>query len=86
MVHYLKRQMDMEKMGERMWSSWDSLWDYTNTKEEEYKFCAIASAYEHKLAESTFKGLGSNPYIIYRWSKVAGEVYGKAFTMHTINF
>ena len=33
--------------------------------------------YEHKIVETTFKGLGSNPYIIYRWSKCAGEVYGR---------
>ena len=46
-------------------------------KEEEYKFCAIAKMYEHKLYEETFKGLGSNPFIVYRWSKCAGEVYGR---------
>ena len=24
-----------------------------------------------------YKGLGSNPYVVYRWSKCAGEVYGR---------
>jgi len=51
--------------------------NYNNTKQEEYKFCVIAPMYEHKISENTFKGLGSNPYIVYRWSKVAGEVYGR---------
>ena len=51
--------------------------DYSNTKEEQYKFCAISEMYEHKINTTTFKGLGSNPYIIYRWSKCAGEVYGR---------
>lgn len=51
--------------------------NYYNTKEEEYTFCVIAPLYEHKLLSNSFKGLGSNPYIIYRWSKVAGEVYGR---------
>ena len=33
--------------------------------------------YEEKLLDKTFKGTGSNPYVVYRWSKVAGEVYGR---------
>ena len=33
--------------------------------------------HEHKIFEETYKGLGSNPYIVYRWSKCAGEVYGR---------
>ena len=51
--------------------------NYFNLNEEEYTFCVIAPLYEHKLLSNSFKGLGSNPYIIYRWSKVAGEVYGR---------
>ena len=51
--------------------------NHYNTKEEEHHFCAIAKAYEHKVYEETYKGLGSNPYVIYRWSKCAGEVYGR---------
>ena len=51
--------------------------NYFNPNEEEYTFCVIAPLYEHKLLSNSFKGLGSNPYIIYRWSKVAGEVYGR---------
>ena len=51
--------------------------NYDNKKEEEHIFCVISSMYEAKLVERTFKGLGSNPYVVYRWSKVAGEVYGR---------
>ena len=70
--------MDMEKMAEKECEVIEIVYrDYSNTKEEQYKFCAIASMYEHEIASQTFKGLGSNPYIIYRWSKVAGEVYGR---------
>ena len=73
-----KMKMDMEKMGEKECEVVEILYrDYSNTKEEQHKFCVIASAYEHKITETVFKGLGSNPYIIYRWSKVAGEVYGR---------
>jgi hypothetical protein len=71
-------QMDMEKMPDKECDVIEIVYrDYSNTKEEEYKFCAISEMYEHKIVETTFKGLGSNPYIIYRWSKCAGEVYGR---------
>jgi hypothetical protein len=29
------------------------------------------------LVEHSFNGVGSNPYICFRWSKCAGEVYGR---------
>ena len=51
--------------------------NYFNTKEEEYHFCAIAKMYEVKLYQEVYKGRGSNPYLIYRWSKCAGETYGR---------
>ena len=51
--------------------------NYYNTKEEEYHFCAIAKMYEMKIYEEIFKGAGANPYIVYRWSKCAGETYGR---------
>tara|TARA_R100001530_G_scaffold78990_1_gene55122 strand:- start:1883 stop:3463 length:1581 start_codon:yes stop_codon:yes gene_type:complete len=51
--------------------------NYFNTKEEEYHFCSIAKEFEEKLYTEVFKGLGSNPYVVYRWSKCAGEVYGR---------
>ena len=54
-------------------------------KEEEYKFCAIAKEHEHKLHEETFKGLGSNPFIVYRWSKCAGEVYGRGPILNALS-
>ena len=73
-----KMKMDMEKMSEHECEIIEVVYrDYSNTKEEQHKFCVIAPMYEHEITQQTFKGLGSNPYIIYRWSKVAGEVYGR---------
>ena len=73
-----KMKMDMEKMSESECEIIEVVYrDYSNTKEEQHKFCVIAPMYEHEIMQTTFKGLGSNPYIIYRWSKVAGEVYGR---------
>ena len=51
--------------------------DYSETKEEKNIFCAIAEDYEHKIYQEEYKGMGSNPYIVYRWSKCPGEVYGR---------
>ena len=51
--------------------------NHYNNKEDEHRFCAIAKEFEHKIYEETYKGLGSNPYVIYRWSKCAGETYGR---------
>ena len=33
--------------------------------------------YDAELFSDSFKGIGSNPFIVYRWSKCAGEVYGR---------
>ncbi|BAQ87886.1 conserved protein of unknown function [uncultured Mediterranean phage uvMED] len=73
-----KMQMDMDKAPDMDCDVLEIVYkNYANTKEDEYKFCVISQMYEHKLFEETYKGLGSNPYIVYRWSKVAGEVYGR---------
>ena len=58
--------------------------NYQNTKEEEYIFCAISKEYEEKLHGETFKGRGSNPYLVYRWSKCAGETYGRGPLMNAL--
>jgi len=73
-----KMKMDMDKAPDMDCDVLEIVYkNYSNTKEDEYKFCVISQMYEHKLFEETYKGLGSNPYIVYRWSKVAGEVYGR---------
>lgn len=73
-----KMMMDMEKSPDKECEIIEVVYrNYFNTKEEEYHFCAIAKEYEYKLYSETFKGQGSNPYVVYRWSKCAGEVYGR---------
>ena len=47
------------------------------SKDEEHVYCVISEQYEAELLTKSFKGIGSNPYLIYRWSKCAGEVYGR---------
>ena len=73
-----KMAMDMEANPDKEITIIESVYrDYSQTNEEVNIFCAIAKDYEHKVYEETYKGLGSNPYIIYRWSKCAGETYGR---------
>ena len=73
-----KMMMDMEKGGDKECEVLEVVYrNYFNKKEEEHIYCVIAKEYEHKIMEETFKGVGSNPYVVYRWSKVAGEVYGR---------
>tara|TARA_R100001129_G_scaffold67943_1_gene46315 strand:+ start:14053 stop:15630 length:1578 start_codon:yes stop_codon:yes gene_type:complete len=73
-----KMMMDMEKGGDKECEVLEVVYrNYANTKDEEHIYCVIAKEYEHEIMKETFKGVGSNPYVVYRWSKVAGEVYGR---------
>ena len=72
MENDMRKNPDKEcEIIEVMYRNWD------NKKEEEYIFCAISEQYEHKLFTENYKGQGSNPYIVYRFSKCAGEIYGR---------
>ncbi len=45
--------------------------------QEEHDFKIVALEYTHILVEDRFIGSGSSPWIIFRWSTSAGEVYGR---------
>ena len=51
--------------------------DYTKRTEEAYLYYVIDLSTKTYLVERKFKGVGSNPYVCFRWSKCAGEVYGR---------
>ena len=51
--------------------------DYTKKNEEAYLHYAICMTTETLLYKKMMTGLGSNPFICFRWSKCAGEVYGR---------
>jgi len=44
---------------------------------EKYKMCIVMDSPKHILYEEMFKGEGSNPYLVFRWNKASGEVYGR---------
>jgi len=72
-----KMLMAMEKNPDKECEIIEVVYKNYYAKQEENHFCAIAKEYEHKIFEDTYKGIGSNPYIVYRWSKCAGETYGR---------
>ena len=44
---------------------------------EKYKFCVVMENPKHILLEEIYTGEGSNPYLVFRWNKASGEVYGR---------
>ena len=51
--------------------------DYSKRNEEAYLFYAIECGIGETLVSESYKGVGSNPFICFRWSKCSGEVYGR---------
>lgn len=51
--------------------------DYSKRNEEAYLLYVIDMSTKTYIKEQQFKGVGSNPYVCFRWSKCAGEVYGR---------
>ncbi len=51
--------------------------DYSKKNEEAYLHYAICMTTETVLHYKQMSGVGSNPFICFRWSKCAGEVYGR---------
>ena len=51
--------------------------DYSEPNVEKYKHCVILLDKKIIIFEEIFEGVGSNPYITFRWNKASGEVYGR---------
>ena len=51
--------------------------DYTKKNQEAYLHYAICMTTKTVLHSKEMQGVGSNPYVCFRWSKCAGEVYGR---------
>lgn len=51
--------------------------DWSNRGDEVHDFCVIDVKEKHEIVAATFKGDGSAPIIAFRWSKAAGETYGR---------
>lgn len=51
------------------------LYDVPN--EERYGYYVIELQGQEMVFSDVFKGIGSNPFVAFRWSKAAGETYGR---------
>ena len=51
--------------------------NYTKSNEEAFLHYAICMTTKSVLMQREMSGVGSNPFICFRWSKCAGEVYGR---------
>lgn len=51
--------------------------DYSVKNEEAYLFYAIDCNHKEIIKEEKYRGVGSNPFVCFRWSKCSGEVYGR---------
>ena len=59
--------------------------DYTVKNEEAYVSYAICMTTKTVLNEKKMKGIGSNPFVCFRWSKCAGEVYGRGPLLNALS-
>lgn len=59
--------------------------DYTRKNEEAYVSYAICMNTKTILYKYNMEGLGSNPFICFRWSKCAGETYGRGPLLNALS-
>lgn len=59
--------------------------DYSKKNEDAYYHYAICLTTETVLYQKELKGLGSNPFVCFRWSKCAGEIYGRGPLMNALS-
>tara|TARA_R110002110_G_scaffold80561_2_gene209749 strand:+ start:169 stop:1746 length:1578 start_codon:yes stop_codon:yes gene_type:complete len=58
--------------------------DWKSKGTERYTFDVVCIEPEHLIFESEFKGDGSLPVIPFRWSKAAGEIYGRGPLLNSL--
>ncbi len=51
--------------------------DYSEPNVERYKRCVVLLEKKEIIFEQEYEGIGSNPYVVFRWNKASGEVYGR---------
>lgn len=59
--------------------------DYSKLNEDAYNFFAIETSTKSVIKSENYSGVGSNPFICFRWSKVSGEIYGRGPLMNALS-
>jgi Trp operon repressor len=50
---------------------------YDEPNVEKYRYCVVLPKEKVMIEERILEGNSSNPYIVFRWNKASGEVYGR---------
>ena len=59
--------------------------DYSKRNEEAFYQTTIHVQSKSLIEHKAFNGVGSNPFICFRWSKCAGEIYGRGPLMNALS-
>jgi hypothetical protein len=51
--------------------------NYEKLNEDKFDFYVINVPEQEMILQDQFVGVGSNPYVCFRWSKASGEIYGR---------
>tara|TARA_B100000424_G_scaffold138006_1_gene104747 strand:- start:1219 stop:2820 length:1602 start_codon:yes stop_codon:yes gene_type:complete len=58
--------------------------NYSTPNVEKYDCTIFGTNPQHIYDKKVFEGEGSNPYVVFRWSKAAGEVYGRGPLLNSL--
>lgn len=58
---------------------------YDEPNVEKYSFMVIELADKDVIMEEVYTGVGSNPFIAFRWSKASGEIYGRGPAINALS-
>ena len=58
---------------------------YDDINEEKYSYMIIDMADKKMIMQETYKGVGANPFIAFRWSKASGEIYGRGPAINALS-
>ena len=59
--------------------------DYSKKNQEAYLSYAICMTTDTLISSKKMTGLGSNPFVCFRWSKCAGEIYGRGPLLNALS-
>jgi len=58
--------------------------DWSDKTKEVHRYCVIDLESKTEIISGEFKGEGSRPWVNFRWSKAAGETYGRGPLMNAL--
>jgi hypothetical protein len=59
--------------------------NYSDPNKEAYDYVVCIKDTEEIIVQDKFDGQGSNPFIVFRWNKASGEVYGRGPVLNAMS-